>query len=334
MKKKTTAVIVVLITMLIGAILLDLSWAASPLSVHDVIDVLLGNGTWANNLIVKDINAPRIVAAIFIGAGLAVSGTVMQAVFRNPMASPYILGLSSGASLGAALGILFTIPFIPSVIEIPALAFIFCMLTMLLVYSLSKVGGNLNVETLLLAGIAVSSMLSAVVSFLTLISGDKIEGIVFWSLGSLASINWDELCVVIPVVSTCITMIMFYTRSLNAMMIGDSHAMDLGINLRKTRLMVLTITTTLTAVSVAFVGSIGFVGLVIPHIFRLLLGPDNRLLVPISAFGGATFLLLCDFLSRSLASVYGVLPIGIITALIGAPYFIYLVRRRRRDIGW
>ncbi|MDD3233185.1 MAG: iron ABC transporter permease [Candidatus Methanomethylophilus sp.] len=334
MKKRAVPVIIVLFAMLIGAILLDLSWAARPLSVSEVIDVLTGNGTWANNLIVKKINSPRIVGAIFVGAGLAVSGTVMQAVFRNPMASPYILGLSSGASLGAALGILFSFSFIPSVIQIPFLAFVFCMLTMMLVYSLSKVGGNVHVETLLLAGIAVNSMLSAMVSFLTLISGDKIEGIVFWSLGSLASIGWDELCIIVPVVSCCILMLMFFTRSLNAMMIGDDHAMDLGIDLKKTRLAVLIITTVLTAISVAFVGAIGFVGLIIPHIFRLLLGPDNRLLLPVVAFGGATFLLVCDFISRSMASIYGVLPIGIITALIGAPYFIYLVRRRRRDVGW
>jgi len=250
------------------------------------------------------------------------------------MASPYILGLSSGASLGAAIGMLFVIPFIPSVVQVPVLAFIFCMATMLLVYSLSKIGGTVHVETLLLAGIAVNSLLSAMVSFLTLMSGDQLEGIVFWSLGSLASVSWDELCVIAPVVSVCIFALMFFTRALNAMMIGDSHALDLGIDLRKTRLTVLVITTVLTAISVAFVGAIGFVGLVIPHIFRLLLGPDNRLLLPFAAFGGATFLLLCDFISRTLASVFGVLPIGIITALIGAPYFIYLVRRRRRDIGW
>lgn len=334
MKRSMLLILIVLFVLLTASVILDLSWAARQLSISEVLDVLSGNGTWANNIIVKDINMPRIVAAILVGAGLSVAGTVMQAMFRNPMASPYTLGLSSGACFGAAIGILFTIPFIPSEITVPVLAFLSCFITMLIVYSLSRVGGSVRIETLLLAGIAVGAMFSAMVSFLTFISGDKIEGIVFWQMGSFGDVDWSDLYAMFPVIAACIMVIMYYPKELNAMMIGDNHAMDLGVNVGKVRLIMLVVTSILVAISVAFVGSIGFVGLVVPHIFRILLGPDNRYLIPFSAFGGAVFLLLCDYLSHYFSDAYGVLPIGIVTSLIGAPYFIYLIRRRRREIGW
>lgn len=334
MKTRIIWTLIILTVLFIFSMIMDLSWAADPLSFSEVIDVLLGHGTWANNIIVNSINAPRIVGAIFIGAGLSVAGAIMQAVFRNPMASPYTLGLSSGACFGAAIGILFTIPYLPSSISVPVLAFISCMATMMIVYSLSRVGNNVSVETLLLSGISVGAMFSAMVSFLTFISGDKIEGIVFWSMGSFGTINWNDMAVVAPTILLCIFATLFFSKDLNAMMLGDSHAMDLGVNTGKTRFRILIITAIMVATSVAFVGSIGFVGLVIPHIFRIILGPDNRLLIPFSAFGGSVFMLLCDYISRTVAFAYGVLPIGIVTAMIGAPYFIYLIRRRKKEVGW
>ncbi len=332
--RATWALVILLLTLTLSAIL-DLSWAPRPLSFSEVLDVLLGSGTWGNNIIVGR-NSARIVAAMFIGAGLSVGGAVMQAVFRNPMASPYTLGLSSGACFGAAVGMLFSIPFIPPNISVPALAFMSCLTTMTIVYSLAHTGSGVRVETLLLAGIAVGAMFSALVSFLTFYSGDRIEGIVFWTMGSLGSITWEsgQVYVLVPMVSLCVCVLAIYSRDLNAMMIGDAHAMDLGVDVRAVRIRVVLVTTVMVATSVAFVGSIGFVGLVVPHVFRILLGPDNRLLVPFSAIGGAAFMLLCDYTSHALVYVYGVLPIGIITSLIGAPYFIYLIRRRKREVGW
>jgi iron complex transport system permease protein len=334
MRRKVMTVFSILVVMLILSILLDISWAANPLSIMDVINVLIGKGTWATNIIVKDINAPRIVAAILVGSALAVCGVVMQAVFRNPMASPYIIGLSSGASLGAALGMLFTISIIPTIVLTPLLAFVFCVGTMMLVYSVSRIGGNVQTETLILSGIAVSAMISAMVSFLTFISGDKMEGIVFWSMGSLSNVTWPELCIIGIMIMIGIIILFSYSKNLNAMMLGDAHAMDLGVDVKKVRLIVLIVTSMVTASAVAFVGAIGFVGLIIPHIFRIIIGPDNIALIPISAMGGAVFLLLCDYISHAISSVYGVLPIGVITALVGAPYFIYLIRRRKNEVGW
>ncbi len=176
---------VVVLAILVIAVIYDLTWATYRISFGDVVDVIMGNGTWANNILVKD-NAQRVAIGALVGSGLAACGCVMQAVFRNPMASPYILGLSSGASLGAAIGLIFTIPFIPMAVATPLLAFITCLATMFLVYGVAHVGGSTHTETLLLTGIAISSMMSAVVSFLTFIAGDKMEDIVFWSMGSLS----------------------------------------------------------------------------------------------------------------------------------------------------
>ena len=232
MKTRATWALVILLLILTLSAILDLSWAPRPLSFSEVLDVLLGSGTWGNNIIVGR-NSARIVAAMFIGAGLSVGGAVMQAVFRNPMASPYTLGLSSGACFGAAVGMLFSIPFIPPNICVPALAFMSCLTTMTIVYSLAHTGSGVRVETLLLAGIAVGAMFSALVSFLTFYSGDRIEGIVFWTMGSLGSITWEsgQVYVLIPIVSLCVCALAIYSRDLNAMMLGYASVATFSINL-------------------------------------------------------------------------------------------------------
>lgn len=334
-RKRILIAIAILVCLALIASFLELGWAKWPLSFSEVLDVLIGRGSDINNTIVLQHNLPRVLMAIFVGAGLGVSGAVMQALFRNPMASPYILGTSSGASLGAAIGMLFTIPFIPMAIATPLLAFITCFMTMMLVYSLSRVGGNTHTETLLLAGIAVGAFISALVSLLTVIAGEKMESLVFWSMGSLSRATFDNLIFIIPMIIVGLVIMMFYSKDLNAMMLGDAHAMDLGVNVRNTRLILLISTTMVTAAAVAFAGVIGFVGLVIPHIIRLLVGPDNRWVIPLSAFGGSIYLLFCDYIAHLfINTAIGVLPIGIITALIGGPYFIYLLRRRKHQVGW
>ena len=282
----------------------------------------------------RDQNAPRVVAGILVGAGLAITGSAMQAVFRNPLASPYILGLSSGASLGAAAGIIFTIPFIPSLIASPILAFVTCFITMALVYTMARAGGTVRTETLILSGVAVSSLMSALVSFMTFISGDKLEGIVFWTMGNLGNADWNEIAFMIPVIVLCSFLLMYQAKPLNAMMLGDAHALDLGVDVKKVRLFVLVLSTLVVAAAVSFVGVIGFIGLVIPHIIRILLGPDNRRIMPLSLIGGACFILICDYISHVIAPQFGTLPIGVTTALIGAPIFVYLLIRRRREVGW
>ena len=339
MKDRRTTIIVtlaVLLVLSVVCIFLDLSWVSSSQSYSfiEVWDALIGNGSWGSNKIVREINLPRVVIGIFVGAGLAVSGTAMQAVFRNPLASPYILGLSSGASVGAALSMLIAIPFIPLMIVTPFMAFVLCFATMILVYTMSRIGGTVRTETLILSGVAVSSLLSAIVSFLTFISGDKLEGIVFWTMGNLGNASWEEILFVAPIILVCSVILIMQSKPLNAMMLGDIHAMDLGIDVKRTRLIVLIFTTIVVASAVAFVGVIGFIGLVIPHMLRIILGPDNRIIMPMGMVAGAAFLVICDYLTHIVAAQFGVLPIGVVTALIGAPVFIFLLIRRKKEVGW
>ncbi len=335
-RTKIAAVLAVFIALALFCVFMDLSWVSADksYSFSQVWDALMGRGTWSSDIIVREVNAPRVVAGVFIGAGLAVTGAAMQAVFRNPLASPYILGLSSGASLGAAIGMMFTIPFIPSILATPVLAFFTCFGTMALVYTMARSGGAVRTETLILSGVAVSSLLSALVSFLTFIAGEKLEGIVFWSMGNLGNADFEEIAFIAPIITVCSLLLITQAKPLNAMMIGDAHAMDLGVDVKRTRLFVLVISTMIVAAAVSFVGVIGFIGLVIPHILRILLGPDNRVIMPLSVVAGACFILICDYMAHIIAPAYGTLPIGVATSLIGAPVFIYLLIRRRREVGW
>lgn len=333
---RTGMLAIALAVMLAAFALLDLAWAGSySLGLGQVWDALTGNGTWATENIVVHQNLPRTIGAVAVGAGLAVTGCTMQAVFKNPLADPYILGLSSGASLGSALAIML-LPAAALSVAQPVLAALMCLATTFLVYAVSRFGGTaVRTETLVLAGVAISCLFSAIVSFMTYIApSDKMQSIVFWSLGSLSGVGTDELLVVVPAVAVGIALMLTQGRHLNAMMIGDSHAMDLGVDVRRVRIGLLVVSSLVVAACVAFVGTIGFVGLVIPHILRMVLGPDNRLILPMSALGGGVFLLVCDWASHAVSPFYGVIPIGIITALVGGPFFIYLLCRRNREVGW
>jgi iron complex transport system permease protein len=333
-RKKMIMVFATLFLTIFVFMVLDLAHAFIPLSFADAFWALFGIGSETNIIIVQKMNLPRVVMACLVGAGLGIAGTVMQAVFRNPMASPFILGLSSGASLGAAIGLTITISFIPTLLLVPLLSFVSCIATLFLVYSISHVAGRVPTETLLLAGIAVGSFLSALVSLLTYLAGDQMQGIVYWTMGNLTNASWDNVLIVGPLIFAGCLLIISYSRDLNAMMLGDAHALDLGVEVKKVRVQLLVATALITAAAVSFVGVIGFVGLVVPHILRIVMGPDNRALLPASILGGAAFLLMCDYISRVIAPNIGILPIGIVTSLIGAPYFIYLLRRRRTEVGW
>jgi len=324
-----------LFVMLLLFFCLDLTYAPRPLSLKEIWDAFTGNGSWANNIIIFNFNIKRVIFGLFVGAGLAVTGCAMQAVFKNPLASPYILGLSSGASLGAAIAILISIPFIPLAIVQPILAFFFCFGTMILVYVVARADHGSRSETLILSGVAVSSLISALVSLMTYLApSDKMKDIVFWSMGSLYGVDWENMIFAVPIIVLGVLLIWTQAKELNAMMLGDAHAMDLGVDVRRTRLFILLMSSLVVAAAVAFVGTIGFIGLVIPHIFRLLLGPDNKVLIPLSALGGATFIIMCDYISHMFSQITGVIPIGVVTALIGAPFFIYLLMRNRRAVGW
>jgi iron complex transport system permease protein len=299
-----------------------------------IINVLMGGGSERDRWIVMNLRLPRVFLAGLVGASLALAGAAMQGLFRNPMASPSIIGISAGAAFGASLAIVLGISWVSGAFAIPAMAFVFSFVTLFLVYAVSRSrGGYVPVETLLLAGIAIGALFSALVSALQYFSGDKLSGVVFWLMGGLNNATWEQVLISIPPVILGSAVIMVLARELNAMMVGEEQAGNLGINVNQTRILLLLAASLITAVAVSVSGIIGFVGLIIPHTIRILVGPDHRVLLPASILGGALFMIWTDTLARTVISP-AELPVGIITALLGAPFFIYLLMSRKRSMGW
>ncbi len=279
--------------------------------------------------IIIDIRLPRILLAGLVGAALAVAGATYQGLFRNPLADPYLLGVSSGAGLGATIAMLahFTLPWIASG-TVPLFAFIGAMGAVTVVYLIARVGKTLPVTTLILAGVALSALLSALTSYLMTIAGKELHGIVFWLLGGLYLTKWSEVWIVLPCVLAGLTVIWIHARPLNVMQLDEEQAQQLGINVEKVKLILLVAATLVTSSAICFTGLIGFVGIFVPHIVRLVWGPDHRFLLPLSTLVGAIFLILADTLARSIIPPTEI-PVGIITAFCGAPFFLYLLRKRK-----
>jgi len=285
-----------------------------------------GTGEWS--AIFWDVRIPRVLLAALVGAALACAGTAMQAVFRNPLADPYIIGVSSGAALGAAAaGLLGLTAAVASFLP-PAFAFGTALLTVFTVYFLGTSKGRVQVDTLLLSGVAVAAFLGAVVSFLIYFAKEQFHQLIFWLLGSLSLASWDVVAVIFVAVVAGAFIIFLHGRDLNVLLLGEETAHNLGINPERLKKLMLGVAALVTAAAVAFTGIIGFVGLIVPHMMRLLLGADHRLLVPASTLFGATFLIWSDALARTIVAPTE-LPVGIITAMCGGPFFIYLLRRSR-----
>jgi len=319
---------------LIISIMVCLTIGAVNIPVEKIIEVLSGGGTRNERQIIINVRLSRIVLGALVGAALAVAGAAMQGVFRNPMASPYVLGVSSGAAFGASIAIVLGIGGLSGTVSVPLMAFVFCFLTLFLVYTISRTkGGYVPVETLLLAGIAVGAFFTALVSLMKYFSGDQLTAIVFWMMGGLWDAKWIQVGISLPMIVLGTAIIWLLSRDLNTLMVGEEHALHLGLNVNQIRLVILLAASLVTAAAVAFTGIIGFVGLVIPHVARLLVGPDHRILIPASILGGAIFMVWMDTLARTVLPM-AELPVGIITALLGAPFFIYLIISRRRQQGW
>lgn len=282
--------------------------------------------------IIIDVRLPRVLLGALVGSALAVAGTAMQGLFKNPMASPYIIGISSGAAFGASLAIVLGLN-LGGIYTLPLMAFLFATLTVFVVYNIARTRGKVPVETLLLAGIAVGTFFSALVSFMLYIAGEKLHGIVFWLMGGLWASNWDKIAITAPLILLGIVVIFFFSRDLNIMLMGEESALDLGVEVEMVKKVILVSASLITAAAVSVCGIIGFVGLIIPHIMRILVGPDHRILLPSSCLCGSMFLILADTLARTIVAPTE-LPVGIITALFGAPFFVYLLRRRKRMTGW
>lgn len=294
-----------------------------PMPSHEAGDATL----WA-------IRFPRVIMAVLVGAGLAVSGLLMQAIFGNPLAEPGVIGVSSGAAVGAGVSIVFGFTIFGGWTT-AVLAFTGGLIATLLVYMMSRADGRTEVVTLVLTGIAINAIAGAAIALLTFLGDSQSrEQIVFWQLGSLAGSRWQQVIIVVPVI--VIGMIVSYAvaRKLDLLSLGERNARYLGVNVEVLRIGVIVLVSLLVGASVAFAGIIAFVGLVIPHLMRMILGPAHLPLVTASALGGALLLTLADLGARTLVPMAD-LPIGMLTALVGGPFFFWLLRRtRKRAGGW
>ena len=283
-------------------------------------------------VILFQIRMPRVLLAGLVGASLALSGATLQGMFRNPMASPFILGISAGASLGAVCAMVFqTNLHFMGLRAIPLLAFAGALGTTVLVYNLARIKGRVPTATLLLAGIALGSLLSAVVSLILVFSEENVSNVVFWLMGGLSRADWSRIGHAMPYFLIGLIVTTVYARDLNTMLLGEEASQHLGIEVERVKLWLLCATSLLTAAAVSVSGVIGFVGLIIPHIVRLIVGPDHRLLVPMAAVAGAAFLTAMDTIARTVLGGTEI-PVGAITALFGGPFFIFLLRRGRMAI--
>jgi iron complex transport system permease protein len=276
--------------------------------------------------IVMELRLPRVLTALAVGFGLAVAGTTFQGLLRNPLADPYVLGTASGAALGAAIGVLLPIQvaFVGFGL-VNLLAFAGALLAVALVLRLAGGGGRSTLTTLLLTGYAVGSLLAAGLTVAMYLSGAHLRQIFFYLLGSFSQSDWQSLAIGLPVILVGSGIILARARSLNALLLGDDTASHLGIDVRRERAILLGLASLVTAAAVALAGLIGFIGLVVPHVVRLLVGPDARLVLPLSAIFGAAFLILADLVAR----IPGEVPVGVVTAVVGAPVFLVLLRRFR-----
>jgi iron complex transport system permease protein len=272
--------------------------------------------------IIRQLRLPRILLGAVVGFALGTAGVVMQGFFRNPMADPSIIGVSSGASVGAVATIAFplALPF-----GLQTAAFVGALAAAFGVYAIAAEGGRTPVATLLLAGLAVQTFLGAIVSYMLLHAGESLDEAILWLMGHLQYSTWGRIEATLPVAVLLFAVLLAYARDLNVLLLGEEDAHALGIEVERTKRILLAASSLVTAAAVAVAGIIGFVGLVVPHVMRLVVGPDHRILVPTSALAGATFLVVADTVARSGAAE---VPVGIVTAAVGAPFFLFLLRRR------
>jgi len=282
--------------------------------------------------IIMQLRLPRVICGALVGAALATGGVIYQGIFRNPMADPYVIGASTGASVGSAL-VLFlgiSISFF-GVNTLQVLAFVGSLSTVLLVYTLARVGSKVPITTLLLTGIAVGFLQNAIVMYLqTTASTELLHGWAYWIIGSLVPTeNWGDVFSILPFVVIGLIVAYLFSRDLNILALGEDQAQYLGVEIEKVKRILLITGGLLTAAAVSITGLIGFVGLIIPHLTRILIGPDHRVLLPTAAIAGATFLMTCDAFARVIMGS-GEAAVGIITAFAGAPFFLYLLRRKKK----
>ncbi|MGB2991842.1 MAG: iron ABC transporter permease [Paenisporosarcina sp.] len=284
--------------------------------------------------ILWNIRMPRVVLAGLVGASLAIAGAAFQGLLKNPLADPYTLGVSSGASVGAVVTLFFgiSVPFL-GLFTLPVFSMIGAFLTMVTVMSFAKlIDRAMKMETIILTGIIFSSFLGSVISLMISLSGEELRQIIGWLLGSVSMRGWPYVTMALPFMTIGFLLLWLNRRELNALVFGEERAKHLGVNVKRRKMMILTGGSILTGAAVAVSGTIGFVGLVVPHMTRMLWGSDHRHVLPLSFINGASLLIICDLVSRTIISP-SELPIGVITAFIGAPVFAFIFWKQRRRVG-
>ncbi len=341
------SILAALAVLLLAAVFLGASFGSTAIPV-DVIARILLNGTglfhfarqWdpTDELIILQLRLPVVIGAGLVGMALSVAGVLFQGMLRNPLADPYLIGTSSGAALGAAIA--FVLPYdtiygayFPLT---PVLAFAGAMLTVLFVYAVARVGGQTPVVTLLLAGVAINAVLVAFQTLLLTLSPRAqfgLQSLFSWLSGGVAVTTWTPVVIVGVIILAAFACALLFSGVLDAFGLGEESAAHLGLRVERYKLLIIVVGSLLTAAAVSISGLIGFVGLVVPHVMRLLLGPRHRLLLPASALAGAIFLILADLLARVVIAP-ATLPVGVFTALVGAPFFLFLLRNSKRVYRW
>ena len=334
-----------LVLALLATVLVAVAWGSVRIPVGTIVRIVAARtpllGPWlgivpdwpaSHETIIFSIRLPRVALAGLVGAALALSGATYQGLFRNPLADPYLIGVASGAALGASLALVLRLPsWLYTFGATQWAAFAGAALAVAAVYGLARVGGSTPLTTLLLAGVAVGTLAQALNSLVMYWSGQQLLTIYGWLLGGLTLASWPRVGLLAIFVALGALALAPSTRALNAFQLGEEGAQALGVEVERVKLLLVIVATALTAAAVSVSGLIGFVGLIMPHIARLLWGPDYRSLLPFSALIGALFLILVDGLARTVIAP-GELPVGVITALCGAPFFLYLLRRSKRAV--
>ncbi len=333
------AALATLLTVAIGA---NLATGAVSISPAAVVGILADHAglpvgadiTTTQDAVLWQIRLPRTLLALLVGGALGAAGAALQATFRNPLAEPTVIGISSGAAAGAVLAIVAGASFLGPR-TVPAAAFAGALVAVLAVLATARGSGRADILTLVLTGIAVSVIGSALTGLFTYYASDEeLRGIVFWTLGSVGGATWSTLATVAPIIGIGLVALPCFARSLNLLALGEREARHLGVPVERVRLTVIVLSALVTGAAVAVAGIIGFVGLVVPLVIRLLVGPDHRVLLPASILGGALLLSVADLLARTVVTPQE-LPLGVVTALVGGPFFLWLIQRTRREhLGW
>ncbi len=334
---KYISLLITLFIATIATIIISARMGYMQISVTDIITVLWasisGNETLLHGIdqavpfVVMDVRLPRILTAALVGGGLAMSGVVYQGILLNPLADPYTLGVSSGAAFGASLALLANL-MLPGYVSVPIFAFVGAMATLFVVLHLSTFNGQISANTLILSGVIVGAILSAGISFIKYLADEQVAVIIFWLMGSFASRSWLDVGLVALALLLGLVVTLYYGRDLNIMSLGGRSADSLGVDSARTRKILLVTASFVTALCVAVSGIIGFIGLIVPHLMRYIVGPDNRKLLPVSVLAGACLLLMADTVTRAVLPAE--VPIGVLTALIGGPFFCVIFRKKQK----